>query len=284
MDKRRFYIFIGVLILCLLLSITIYFVTPEEIMNLINGINRKNNSNDAMDTTEASWNANSTINVDWFDLTCPSSIDVAPITEIYENIARSNAILMRSNASFKLALGNRVSIPSASCILSINDFQRSAFISSEVKKNTKNTMSALAIVVVTIDNNPISSTRTKGFATVGSKMVFLDRGELSVPTYTLMHEAGHAWGLPHPFDSDRPFDEELPLVCATSLTRVRQVENCPTDLRTCGGKNEMLNNVMDYLPERCGQKYYFTKNQIATIDVAARTTIVEKENNDIETS
>lgn len=250
-------------------SISIFLIVNNISIPGILGVDKSNieTAAKAMDTTEASKEAQRYVDVQWFDLSCVGFEEPAPIKDVYDNIARSNAILMRSNSTFKLRLGNRTTIPVTSCDIMLNDDGKSAALSADVKSRISPKDAFIAIIVVNIMNDPAGYTRTKGFSVPGSRITFIDKGELSIPTYTMMHEIGHALNLLHPFSSSGKGYGDLPPVCATSETRVGQLESCPERMRTCGGAlDEDLTNVMDYLPERCGRKYYFSPYQMAVME------------------
>lgn len=220
-------------------------------------------ANEAMDTSEASREVERYIDINWIDVVCFDTEEVASVTEIYTSIMQANAILMRSNATFKLRLGNRNKMSSPHCTLTMED---TISIRNLVETfNLKQTdLITVATVVIT---NKDERVRTKGFSASGSGITFVDKGEIKIPSYTLMHEIGHAWSLPHPFNINGVPYGDLPPACADSNSRVFQLSDCPIKYRSCSGStfDDDLTNVMDYLPERCGRKYYFSPYQINTM-------------------
>ncbi len=218
----------------------------------------------AMDTTEASYDAANSVDINWVDVVCSEADEIPTINDVYLSITRSNAILMRSNGTFKLRLGQRSKLIDSNCAFSIND--KLAISDISIKLRTEKSM--ISVATIKIVDTGVGGTRTKGFSIGGSRISFIDRNEISLPTYTLMHEIGHSWGLPHPFNVNGiPFGD-LPQACADSNDRVYQMYDCPHNLRTCrtATQNEMVDNVMDYLPERCGRKFFFSPYQIKILE------------------
>jgi hypothetical protein len=216
----------------------------------------------AMDTSEALMNVSRSLDIHWVDIICAESDPVVPLEDIYATLQRSNAILLRSDSDFRMQLANRSTLVDISlCSISVsNENQMNDILGKFLSKTGTKVLS------VTIEN-PTRSLRTKGFSIPGSSIAVVDRSEFKIPSVTLMHELGHAWSLPHPFNSQGSPFGDLPPVCSDISRRVYQMETCPEKLRTCSRSDtdEMLNNVMDYLPEHCGRKYYFSKFQIETI-------------------
>ena len=225
----------------------------------------------ALDTTEASWDADFYVPVTWFDAVCSADGGVVSDSDVEENIKRSNAILMRSNATFKLQLGQRLKLPLDQCSILRQDSKSIAAVQSQIRNMTTD----LHVAVVSINiRSETANFRTDGFSIGASRIAFVDKSRIKVPTDTMMHEIGHAWNLPHPFNADGIPIGDLPRACSVSNSRVSELESCPTSLRTCTGavQDEDLENVMDYLPETCGRKYHFSPWQISVITANAEST------------
>lgn len=234
---------------------------------------RQENSKNAMDITDkGNGTTSGYANIRWVDVLCKEGDSTSSDEDVQKNFEQANAILGRSNCEFELKLGKREYIYDSSiCELSIEDVQDESKLMSLLggsqTPSSINTEYSATVAVLKIENPIGAGARTKGFSRVGSHMLFLDNSEISKPTYTLLHELGHAWSLTHPFSLNGDVIGDIPPACASSNERVYQLEKCPQSLRTCPGatRDEMLNNVMDYLPEFCGQKYYMTPYQIDVI-------------------
>lgn len=240
--------------------------------NLINGFAKDidGNVNESMDTSDGNEGLNITnhLRVAWYDFACTASDSVSSDDDVEKSMLRSNAILMRSHGSFKLQLQYRKRIDDLSfCKFLKIDIKKinalTQFLKDDMQKAAQ-----VGIAVLKIDSGGGNMIRLQGMSILASKIAIVDIGEISKPSKTLIHELGHSWSLHHPFDLVDPRIQDVPSVCMDGDSRAYQLANCPQSLRTCAASSsdEMLENVMDYLPEHCGRKYKFTKDQIAVIE------------------
>jgi ribosomal protein S24E len=250
------------------LAVAGYLLFPSLYQWLSSQGDETKNVNAAMDMNEASIHVPNEIYLNWYEVVCPERTTMLDEKDVQDTITRSNAILVRSNSTFKMKLGKRKTIAMDDCSLALVDQVKTANITAIVKNLNEGTNATASAVIVSVYNDPSMYTRTLGFSITGSRISFVDYARITQPANTLMHELGHAWNLPHPFNSVGVPYGDLPPACADSSTRVVELENCPQSLRTCPGatRDEALDNVMDYLPERCGRKFYFSPYQMAVLE------------------
>ena len=219
-----------------------------------------------MDISEASWSANRSVPIHWVDIYCADDYTIASDVDIEQNIQQSNAILMRSGASFKIHISTRKSIFQDNCDIEPFHVDRHLDVRKSVAQFMKERDGFVVIAAIV--------TTAGGFAR-SRDLAYIDKRALGQPQKTLLHELGHVWTLIHPFEMKQSFPD-LPKGCATSATRSNQLWFCPNSLRTCSDstEDELLDNVMDYLPEYCGKKYRFSRSQIDIIERESRFSIL----------
>lgn len=212
-----------------------------------------------MSTAEASWPSRYIVDIHCYDVTCPSNEGRHLMTDsdVERNVAQTNAILMRSNATFKIRI-KKSTVRLPVCSTNGDIVSRSAFVDL-VAGYVNLTDVAAHVFIVDINGGTI-----RGFGT--PHIAVVNREDIKKPRKTLTHELGHAFNLSHTF-APGFHAPDIPPVCATEATRPNQLEWCPLHIRTCPGatQDEMTENTMDYLPEICGRKYRFVPSQVDTM-------------------
>lgn len=210
----------------------------------------------------------------WYNVVCSTSnVPLIPtLSSVEDTIVRNNAIFLRSQANFKFHLQSFSTLQVVDCqqLSQSSDTKTwSSFLRREGLQRLSSDLNVTfplglppgrGVLVFSVDMN--AETKFRGFASVGYPFVFLNRTETEVPSNVLAHELGHTLGLRHPFNDQFGRVLDLPRICMNETERTKALDECPESLSTCGEDVEELNNVMDYLPEKCNRRYVFSEEQV----------------------
>lgn len=213
----------------------------------------------------------------WLQLACPSQIptlekQVLINKEIQDYVLVSNAIYTRSNTGFNFQVEIMEYFETEYCTIDYGNSdhidalreQALSFVNSKYEMPQNSTI-VYAGNITYIRNGDTVKGPLRGFATVGHRHVHIRQDEIHGSSNILAHELGHSLSLLHPFNDKFLPILDLPRICTKEIDRVKQLSECPIELTTCGAEKEQLTNIMDYLPEKCSRRFYFSPRQVRTM-------------------